>query len=87
MFTDTSWVLLVNKHLKMTTAQVAETSVTVNNNSPIQQDYVHPDDQTQPTFEMTPGFKPLTNNSGLLTNGKNGYHPPYMYLSYACYRY
>ena len=21
---------------------------------------VHPDDQTQPTFEMTPGFKPLT---------------------------
>ena len=30
----------------MTTAQVVETSVTVNNNSPIQ-DYVHPDDQTQ----------------------------------------
>ena len=36
--------------LKMTTAQVVETSVTVNNNSPIQ-DYVHPDDQTQP-FEI-----------------------------------
>ena len=35
--------------LKMTTAQVVETSVTVNNNSPIQ-DYVHPDDQTQPFF-------------------------------------
>ena len=33
----------------MTTAQVVETSVTVNHNSPIQ-DYVHPDDQTQPTF-------------------------------------
>ena len=45
--------------LKMTTAQVVKTSVTVNNNSPIQ-DYVHPDDQTQPTFEMTPGFKPFT---------------------------
>ena len=45
--------------LKMTTAQVVETSVTVNNNSPIQ-DYVHPDDQTQPTFEMTPGFIPFT---------------------------
>ena len=44
--------------LKMTTAQVVETSVTVNNNSPIQ-DYVHPDDQTQP-IEMTPGFKPFT---------------------------
>ena len=44
--------------LKMTTAQVVETSVTVSN-SPIQ-DYVHPDDQTQPTFEMTPGFKPFT---------------------------
>ena len=35
--------------LKITTAEVVETSVTVNNNSPIQ-DYVHPDDQTQPTF-------------------------------------
>ena len=33
----------------MTIAQVAETSVTVNDNSPIH-DYVHPDDQTQPTF-------------------------------------
>ena len=44
----------------MITAQVVETSVTVNNNCPIQ-DYVHPDDQTQPTFEMTPaGFKPFT---------------------------
>ena len=48
----------------MTTAQVVETSVTVNNNSPIQ-DYVHPDDQTQPTFEMTPGFKPFTRNTTL----------------------
>ena len=45
--------------LKMTTAQVVETSVTVNNNSPIQ-DYVHLDDQSQSTFEMTPGFKPFT---------------------------
>ena len=35
----------------MTTAQIVETSVTVINNSPIQ-DYVHPDDQTQPTFEI-----------------------------------
>ena len=35
----------------MTTAGVVETSVTVNTNSPIQ-DYVHPDDQTQPTFEI-----------------------------------
>ena len=43
----------------MTTAHVAETSVTVNNNSPIQ-DYVHLDDQTQPTFETTPRFKPFT---------------------------
>ena len=40
----------------MTTAQVVETSVTVNNNSPIQ-DYVHPDDQTQPTFEMLQPFE------------------------------
>ena len=36
--------------MKMTTAQIVETSVTVNNNSPIQ-DYVHPDDETQPAFE------------------------------------
>ena len=42
----------------MTTTQVVETSVTVNDNSPIQ-DYVHPDDQTHPTYEMTPGFKPF----------------------------
>ena len=48
-------VIQLTLTLKMTTAQVVETSVTVNNNSPIQ-DYVHPDDQTQPTFEMTPGF-------------------------------
>jgi len=46
------------RHRKLSLAQVVETSVTVNN-SPIQ-DYVHPDDQTQPTFEMTPGFKPFT---------------------------
>ena len=45
--------------LKMTTAQVVETSVSVSNNCPIQ-DYVHPDNQTQPTFEMTAGFKPFT---------------------------
>ena len=41
----------------MTTAQVVETSVTVNNNSPIQ-DYVHPDDQTQPTFKIIIISKP-----------------------------
>ena len=52
-------VIQLTLTLKMTTVQVVETSVTVNNNSPIQ-DYVHPDDQTQPTFKMTPGFKPFT---------------------------
>ena len=30
------------------------------------QDYVHPDDQTQSTFEMTPGFKPFHNNIELV---------------------
>ena len=44
-------VIQLSLTLKMTTAQVVETSVTVNNNSPIQ-DYVHLDDQTQPTFEI-----------------------------------
>ena len=54
----------------MTTTQVVETSVTVNNNSPIQ-DYVHPDDQTQPTFEMTPGLKPFTKNFLYCSEQKN----------------
>ena len=45
--------------LKMTTIQVVETSFTVNNDSPIQ-DYVHPDDHTQLTYKMIPGFKPFT---------------------------
>ena len=44
--------------LKMTTAQVVETLVTVNN-SPIQ-DYGHLNDQTQPTYEMT--LSPFTSS-------------------------
>ena len=39
----------------MTTKRVFETSVTVNNNSPIQDyvvDYVYLDDHTQPTYEI-----------------------------------
>ena len=51
--------LIRNNNAIITTAPVVETSVTVNNDSPIQ-DYIHPDDQTRPTFEMTPGFKPFT---------------------------
>ena len=47
--------------MKMTNAQVVETSVTVNN-SPIQ-DYVHPDNHTQPTYEMAPRFKPFTDEN------------------------
>ena len=41
----------------MTRVQVVEMSVTVNND-PIW-DYVHLDDHTQPTYEMTAEFKPL----------------------------
>ena len=49
-------VIKLTLTLKMTIAQVVETSVTVTKkNSPIQ-DYVHPDNKTQPTFEMTSGF-------------------------------
>ena len=40
----------VCKTLKMTTVQGVETSVTVDNNSPIQ-DYVHPDHHSQPPCE------------------------------------
>ena len=45
-------VIQLTLTLTMSTAQVVETPVTVNTNSPIQ-NYVHPDDQSQPTFEMT----------------------------------
>ena len=51
-------VIQLTLTLKMT-AQVVETLVNVSNNSSIQ-DYVYSDDETQPTFEMTPGFKPFT---------------------------
>ena len=50
--------------LKITTAQVVKTSVSVNN-SPIQ-DYTHhhppplPDNHILPTYDMTRGFKPYT---------------------------
>ena len=44
-----------NKH------QIQLLRPTSRENSPIQ-DYVHPDDHTQPTFEMTPGFKPFREN-------------------------
>ena len=57
--TPSTDVMQLTLTLKMTIAQFVETSVTVNDNSPIQ-DYVHPDDQTQPTFETTPGLKPFT---------------------------
>ena len=50
--TPSTDVIQLTLTLKMTTAQVVETSVTVHNNNPIQE-YVHPDDKTQPTFEMT----------------------------------
>ena len=50
----------------MTTAQVVETLVNENNNGLIQ-DYVHPDDHIYPTYEMTPGLKPFTVMSTLLT--------------------
>ena len=52
-------VIQLTLRLKMTTAQIVEMSITVNNNSHIQ-GYVHPDNCTQPTCEMTPGFKPFT---------------------------
>ena len=36
--------------LKMTTAQVVETSVTVNNSPKCILDYIHPDSNTQPIY-------------------------------------
>ena len=57
----------------MTTAQVVETSVFVNNNSPIRE-YVHPHDHNHPTYEMIPGFKPFTKK--LLSNKKKTFFYP-----------
>ena len=42
MYSKKEDVIQLTLTVKMTTAQVVETSVTVNNNSPIQ-DYVHPE--------------------------------------------
>ena len=53
-----NWRIQLSFTLKMTSAQVVETSITVNSN-PIQ-DYTHPDDHISPPYEMTPGFKPVT---------------------------
>ena len=57
-------------------------STDVKNNSPIQ-DYVQPDDQTQPTFDMTPGFKPFTvlYVNMLFIVGKHSAATESMYLS------
>ena len=56
----------------MPTALVVQMSVPVNN-SPIQ-DHVHPDDHTQPTNEMTPGFKPFT-RVGMPHRPRNAFRP------------
>ena len=42
------------------TAQVVETLVMQCQQQSSIRDYVYSDDETQPTFEMTPGFKPFT---------------------------
>ena len=49
-----STVIQLTLTLKMPTAQVVETSVTVNNNTPIQ-DYVHPDDNSYLSFAVQAG--------------------------------
>ena len=43
-------VIQLTLTLKMTTARVVETSVVINNNSPIQ-DSIHQDNHTQPTYK------------------------------------
>ena len=49
-------VIQLTLTVKMITAQVVETSVTVNNNNSPIQEYVHPDDQTQTTFVYLVGL-------------------------------
>ena len=53
-----NWRSTIHMTLKMTSAQVVETSVIVNNNSSFQ-NYTNPDDHTQQTTD-TPGFKPFS---------------------------
>ena len=48
-------VIQLTLTLKITTAHVLETSVTVNNNSPIH-NHVHPDHETQATFKIAFNF-------------------------------
>ena len=63
-------VIQLTMTLKMTTAQVVETLVTVKNNGSIQ-DFVHPDDYTQPTYEITPGFKNFHSNKDIANMASN----------------
>ena len=56
--------------LKKTTAQVVKMSVTVNNNSIIQ-DYVHPNDHVSATHEMNHRLKPFSNNNNDNNNNNN----------------
>ena len=53
----------------MTTAQAVETSVTVNNSSPIQE-YVYLDDQTQPTFTVICSSVGLDTAKKVVTRGQ-----------------
>ena len=53
-----NWRSTIHMTLKMTSAQVVETSVIVTNKSSFQ-NYTNPDDHTQQTTG-TPGFKPFT---------------------------
>ena len=52
-------VMQLTLTMKTTATQVFKTSVTFNYNSLIE-DYVHRDDHSQPTYEMTHVFKPFT---------------------------
>ena len=58
---------------KITTTQVVKTSVTVNTNSPIQ-DYVHPNNHTQPSYEGSSNTYIQTHNSSGII--------PYMLFGY-----
>ena len=47
--------------------QIPGVTTANNNNNGLIQDCVHPDDHIYPTYEMTPGLKPFTVMSTLLT--------------------
>ena len=69
--------------LKMTTAEVVETSFTINNNSPIQV-FVHSEDHIQPTYIIIIIIITITKLSNLIGYQLPWFQPLYYYIRNFC---